>query len=78
MTRFLTSALFLGLLFSSCSSEEEFVRHDGLEVIIKREHQHSKYCGHYRHGSRWYYMPQHKHAVNCGHEEIEGVWILES
>ena len=78
MMRFLAPALFLGLLASGCASEDEFVRHPGQEVIIKREHRHTRFCGHYRHGGRWFYVPMHKHAVNCGHEEEEGVWILET
>ena len=53
------------------------VKPDGTEVVISRGHQHSKYCGHYRFGRRWFYVPKHRHGVNCGHEVIEGTWSLE-
>jgi hypothetical protein len=45
---------------------------------FKESHQyHTRYCGHYRFGTQWYYVPQHRHGVDCDHELVNGEWILE-
>lgn len=53
------------------------VKPEGAPVLIKDTHVHSRYCGHYRFGTHWYFIPQHRHGVNCGHELVDGEWILE-
>ena len=49
---------------------------EGLAVIIKQGHYHTRYCGHYRYGNQWYFIEQHRHGVDCGHELVNGEWIL--
>ena len=68
--------LLLGILASCLGCRAPQPIPYGAEVIIKRSHIHSRYCGHYRFGQRWYYVRQHRHGVGCGHELVEGVWIL--
>ena len=72
--------LGVGLATTSCRVHAHHVSdndHGGTEVIIKHEHAHTKYCGHYRVGRRWFYLPQHRHGVNCGHIYQEDVWAVE-
>lgn len=49
---------------------------EGAAVLIKESHYHTRYCGHYRFGSQWYFLPQHRHGVDCDHELVNGEWIL--
>jgi len=72
-------ALLLALagLASACKSEPKLIIPPGQQVIINANHRHSLYCGHYRYGGRWYYIPQHVHGINCSHEIEAGVWVLE-
>lgn len=49
---------------------------EGAAVRIKQDHYHTRYCGHYRFGEQWYFIPQHRHGVDCGHELVNGEWIL--
>ena len=77
MKKILTLSLVLCALLG-CRSPRPQVRPTGTEVLINRGHMHSKYCGHYRFGRRWFYLPQHRHGVHCGHEIIEGSWSLET
>lgn len=49
---------------------------EGAAVLIKQDHWHTRYCGHYRFGTQWYFLPQHRHGVDCGHELVDGEWIL--
>jgi hypothetical protein len=66
----------LGLaLTAACSSTPPVPQ--GAAVIIKESHYHTRYCGHYRFGSQWYYIPQHRHGVDCDHELVQGEWVLE-
>ena len=61
-------------LASACSNTPP--RPEGAAVVIKESHTHTRYCGHYRFGNQWYYLPQHRHGVDCGHEQLDGEWIL--
>ncbi len=45
-------------------------------VVVEKGHVHSKKCGHYRHGGRWYYVKGHVHKAGCGHVHVKGVWVL--
>lgn len=49
---------------------------EGAAVLIKQNHFHTRYCGHYLFGTQWYFIPQHRHGVDCGHELIDGIWTL--
>jgi hypothetical protein len=49
---------------------------EGAAVLIKENHFHTRYCGHYRLGTQWYFLAQHRHGVDCGHELHDGEWIL--
>jgi hypothetical protein len=77
MKKALTLALLLSALTGCRSPQAPQVTPNGTEVLINRGHVHSKYCGHYRFGRRWFYVPKHKHGVDCGHEIVEGSWSLE-
>ena len=70
-------ALGLALTLTGCKSAPVYP--DGIEVVIKNDHRHSRYCGHYIHEERWYYVRHHKHAVGCGHEFApkRGLWIIK-
>jgi hypothetical protein len=61
-------------LFAACHGGP--VRPEGAAVIIKESHFHTRYCGHYRFGSQWYFISQHRHGVDCGHELVDAEWIL--
>jgi hypothetical protein len=75
MKRLLGLALIgLSSLAVGCGSPH--VRPDGVEVAIRRDHNHSKYCGHYRYGLSWYYVRGHKHGMHCGHEFVQGYWTI--
>jgi hypothetical protein len=65
------------LCFCACRGPEKPLRPAGAEVIISSSHTHSRYCGHYLYGMRWFYLPQHSHGVACGHELVDGAWILK-
>ena len=69
----LIACLTLG---GACRSSQE-VRPEGAAVIIKDTHVHTRYCGHYRFGSQWYYIAMHRHGLDCGHEQVDGDWVLE-
>lgn len=49
---------------------------EGAAVVIKDSHYHTRYCGHYRFGTQWYFIQMHRHGVDCGHELENGDWIL--
>ena len=49
---------------------------EGAAVLIKQNHFHTRYCGHYKFGEQWYFIAQHRHGVDCDHELVDGVWIL--
>ncbi|MFQ5600830.1 MAG: hypothetical protein ACE5G2_09785 [Candidatus Krumholzibacteriia bacterium] len=54
------------------------VHHHGAQVVvIERGHNHSKKCGHYRHGNRWYFVKGHVHGKKCGHLKVKGVWVIQ-
>ena len=79
MKRVVLPLLFLAAgLSSACKSNPDLVIPAGEHVIIKATHKHSIYCGHYRHGARWYYLPMHVHGVDCDHELTAGEWVLET
>jgi hypothetical protein len=65
----------LGLALAACGSTPPPIP-QGAAVIIKESHYHTRYCGHYRFGTQWYYVPQHRHGVDCDHELVNGEWIL--
>ncbi len=71
--------LFLVLLplAAACRGPQGALRPDGAEVIISSTHRHSRYCGHFLAGTRWFYVPQHRHGVDCGHEVVDGNWTLK-
>jgi len=77
MKKLLSLTLVLTALAGCRSPEPEKITPDGTEVLINRGHRHSKYCGHYRHGRRWFYLSTHRHGVHCGHEIVEGSWTLD-
>ena len=77
MKKILSLFLVLTALVGCRSPEPPPITPNDTEVLINRGHRHSKYCGHYRFGRRWFYIPKHRHGVNCGHEIIEGSWSLE-
>lgn len=60
---------------TACKSQPQPLP-EGAAVIIKQNHYHTRYCGHYRFGEQWYFIQQHRHGVDCGHELVEGEWIL--
>jgi hypothetical protein len=62
-------------LAGACRSQH--VQPTGAAVIIQPTHMHSRYCGHYRYGDQWYYLPSHRHGVDCDHELVDGEWVLE-
>lgn len=69
------SLLLVALALSAaCSSQPPIP--DGAAVLIKQNHFHTRYCGHYHYGEQWYFVPQHRHGVDCGHELIDGLWTL--
>ncbi len=76
MKHALLGMMFLALGLASCRSHGPVV-HDGAAVVIHSGHAHTRYCGHYRVGSRWFYVSHHRHGVDCGHKLIDGVWIIE-
>ena len=49
---------------------------EGAAVLIKDSHYHTRYCGHYRFGTQWYFIQAHRHGVDCGHVLESGEWIL--
>ncbi len=67
-------ALFVLPLAAACSGNPPTP--EGAAVLIKENHYHTRYCGHYRFGSQWYFLPQHRHGVDCDHELVNGEWIL--
>jgi len=67
-------ALLLFPLVAACHHTPP--RPEGAAVLIKDSHIHTRYCGHYRFGTQWYFISQHRHGVNCGHELVDGEWIL--
>jgi len=69
--------LLVCLSFAGACRSHHVVKPEGAPVLIKDTHVHSRYCGHYRFGTHWYFIPQHRHGVNCGHELVDGEWILE-
>jgi hypothetical protein len=73
MKRALLASLAL-VLASACSSRPS--KPEGAAVLIKENHYHTRYCGHYRFGEQWYFLAQHRHGVDCGHELVDGDWIL--
>mgnify|MGYP001355731147 CR=1 FL=1 len=64
----------LALSLASCSGNPPLP--EGAAVLIKDNHFHTRFCGHYRFGEQWFFMAQHRHGVDCGHELFEGFWIL--
>lgn len=74
MMRLLLASIAL-ILVSACKSEP--VHPEGAAVLIKDSHVHTRYCGHYRFGEQWYFLPQHRHGVDCGHVLRDGDWVLE-
>jgi hypothetical protein len=73
MKRALLVSVFASLAFA-CSSTPPVPQ--GAAVLIKENHFHTRYCGHYRFGTQWYFLAQHRHGVDCGHEQVNGEWIL--
>ncbi len=73
MKRALFALLALSLV-AACGSNPPIP--EGAAVLIKESHYHTRYCGHYRFGSQWYFLSQHRHGVDCGHELVNGEWIL--
>ena len=76
MKHLLRSLPAITLVFGACASPPPPVP-DGVQVLVERDHRHSKYCGHYEHEGQWYYVHYHRHGVSCGHEFAEGRWILK-
>lgn len=74
MKRALLTLLTCTLAVAACKSAPP--QPSGAAVRIKEGHYHTRYCGHYRCGEQWYYLPQHRHGVNCDHELVGGDWIL--
>ena len=62
------------VLVTACSSTPPVP--EGAAVIIKQGHYHTRYCGHYRFGTQWYFVAQHRHGVDCGHELVQNEWVL--
>ena len=48
----------------------------GEVVVVKKGHQHSHRCGHYKYRGKWYYQAGHVHGRGCGHVEVDRVWVL--
>ncbi len=80
MKRVVLPILFLAAgLTSACKSNApEVIDPAGEHVLIKADHKHSIYCGHYRYGARWYYLWKHVHGVDCDHELTAGEWVLKT
>ena len=79
MKRALLPVLFLAAgLASSCNGTPELIEIPDQQVLIDDDHDHSIYCGHYRYGARWYYLPMHVHGVDCDHELTAGEWVLKT
>jgi hypothetical protein len=68
--------LLVCLPFAGACRSHVPAKPEGVAVVIKDTHLHSRYCGHYRCGQHWYFLPQHRHGVDCGHELVDGEWIL--
>ncbi len=62
----------------SCKSQHEKVIPEDPAVVIRPDHSHSRYCGHYCLDGQWYYAPDHRHGIGCGHELVEGLWRLKT
>ncbi len=67
-------ALFALSLAAACGGNPP--QPEGAAVLIKDNHFHTRYCGHYRFGQQWFFIAQHRHGVDCSHELVDGVWIL--
>ena len=48
--------------------------HDDVSVVVPVWHVHDAWCGHYYHGSAWYYHAGHRHGYGCGHVFVGGRW----
>ena len=69
--------LSLLLAAASCRTPDPvFFQPPGAEVIVSSDHRHSRYCGHYLYGTRWFYLAKHRHGVDCGHKLVDGAWTL--
>ncbi len=80
MKRIVLLLLTLTVFASGCRSmgrDERHLNHDGTEVVINKDHKHSKFCGHYMAANRWFYESRHRHGLSCGHVLEAGVWVLE-
>ena len=73
MKRALLASLALSLVWACHGTPP---KPEGAAVMIKDNHIHTRYCGHYRFGDQWYFIMQHRHGVDCGHVQEEGEWIL--
>ena len=76
----LSLVLLLTVTTSACKSagrEQRHADHQGQQVIIHKDHDHSKFCGHYMAANKWFYSARHRHGISCGHVLEAGVWILE-
>jgi len=73
MKRFLLACLALTLA-SACKSRPPVP--EGAAVLIRDNHFHTRYCGHYRYGNQWYFIARHRHGVDCAHVLVDGEWIL--
>ena len=77
MSKRVASLIAAALVASACKTEPKTIVPEDPVVTIHEDHQHSRYCGHYFHDGKWYYVHFHRHGVGCGHELVEGFWRLK-
>ncbi|MCI0417537.1 hypothetical protein L0222_32625 [bacterium] len=74
--KILVAVVLLAFSLAGCTVHHHGPRPYGKVVVVERAHIHTAHCGHYRHGTTWYFAKGHVHGPRCGHVFVSGFWIL--
>ena len=74
----LSAVAIIASSLAACAPRRVAIVHTprGNAVVIKKGHVHNNHCGHYRVGTKWYFVKGHVHKKKCGHAKVKGVWIV--